>query len=840
MRGGAARTARVRHLVADIILIAMKHVEDFLLDIRYALRALWKTPAFAATALAALALGIGANTAIFSVVNTVSLKPLTYPGADRIVLFFQSTPAGPNYGASATKFNVLRRQTAAFQDVSAYEYRGAGLNLTGGAYPEQIHGIRVSADYFRLLGAPLAHGRAFTADEDRPNGPHVVVLSYGLWQHRFAGDPQMAGKTISLSGVPYTVVGIVDAAFNTELDTPPDVWLPFQIDPASADHAQYFNVIARLKPGVTLGMANAPLQLAADEFRRNFPNIMGPRDGFAIQPFQDAIVSDVRPSLLVLAGAVGFVLLIACANVANLLLVRASGRQREIAVRAAIGAGRGRIVRQLLTESVVLSVLGGALGLVLGLAGVRAMLAVDPGDIPRIGERGAAIVMDWRVAAFTALISLSTGILFGLIPALGASRADLSATLKAGGGRSGASLHQTRTRALLAAGEMALALVLSIGAALLIRTFAALNAVDPGFDRHNILTMRMSLAGSRFRKTSDVNQLVSEALRRIEALPAAGRAAASYSLPLEGVFGVPYNIVGRPSTGARYDGRGWMAVSPGYFDIFKIPVLRGRAFTDRDDEAAGRVAIVNAAFARKFPLAERLVLGRRYGPEFEEPARQIVGVVGNVHDDGLNRDPQAMVYIPAAQVTDGITALANRASTIAWIVRTRVPPHALRASIERELRESSGGLPVASVRSMEEVVTRSTARERFNMTLLTIFGCAALLLAAIGIYGLMAYSVQQRTQELGIRMALGAAPGRVRNAIVMQGMRLALAGVVVGEAAAFGLTRFLANFLFGVKTWDPLVFTTVPVLLSAVALLAVWLPALRATRIDPVTALRCE
>ena len=814
-------------------------IEAHLHDLRYAVRTFRRTPAFTAAVLAALALGIGANVAIFSVIDTVLLKPLGYPDAGRIVLFFQTTPAGPVYGASETRFNALRGQTGAFEDVAAYEYRGAGLNLTGGDFPEQIHGLRVSAAYFRLLGAPLAQGRAFTADEDRPGGGRVAVLTYGLWQRRFAADPHLAGKTISLSGVPYTVVGVLGAAFNPELDLPPDVFLPFQIDPASHDHAQYFNVVARLRPGVTLARANAQLQLASGEFRRQFPKIMGARDAFAAELFQDSLVSDARPSLLVLAAAVGFVLLMACANVANLLLARATGRQREMAVRAAIGGGRGRIVCQLLTESSVLSIAGGALGLLLGMTGVRALLAMDPGDIPRIGPHGAAVALDWRVLLFTGAVSLVTGLLFGMIPALQVSRADLSLTLKAGG-RSGASVGQRAARAWLVVGEMAIAVVLLIGAALLIRTFAALNAVDPGFDPHNVLTMRMSLAGSRFQKTYGVNQLVTDAVRRLEALPAVARAGATYNLPLEGAFGIPYNIVGRAATNARYDGRGWEAVSPGYFDIFKIPVLRGRAFGQGDDAGAARVAIVNRAFARKFPQADRLLLGQGYGPEFEEPARQIVGVAGDVHDDGLNRDPRPMVYIPTAQITDGITALANRVSTIAWIVRTRVAPQTLRPVIERELREASGGLPVARVRSMDEVVVRSTARERFNMTLLTVFGCAALLLAAIGIYGLMAYSVAQRTRELGIRMALGAAPTSVRNTIVIAGLRLALAGTLTGEAAAFGLTRFMARFLFGVKASDPLVYTAVPAVLLATALVSIWLPALRATRIDPAFALRSE
>ncbi|MGA2135222.1 MAG: ABC transporter permease [Bryobacteraceae bacterium] len=805
---------------------------------RAALRYLRKSPAFTAAALAALAIGIGANTAIFSVINAVLLRPLAYPAADRIMLFYQTTPGGPSYGSSAARFNLLRRQTSIFQDVSAYEYSPSNLNLTSGAFPEQIHAIRVSADYFHLFGAPFIQGRAFTQDEDLPNGAPVAIVSYSLWLRRFDADPHIVGKTMSLSGVPYTIFGVLARSFNTELDTPPDVFLPFQIDPASRDHAQYFNVVARLQPGVSLAAANAQLPPASAEFRRQFPKIMGPRDGFAVQPFPEALVADVRPSLLILAAAVGFVLLIACANVANLLLARAAGRTREIAIRAAIGAGRARIIRQLLAESAVLSLAGGALGLFLGLAGVQGLLALDPGNIPRLGPHNAAVSLDWRVLLFAAAVSLITGLLFGLIPALDASRVDLTTALNRGDGRSGPSRRQTRTRALLVVSEIALALVLLIGAALLIRTFATLRAVDPGFDSHNILTLRMSLAGSHFGNTHDVNQLIADAVRRIQALPAVARAGASYNLPVEGLFGVPFNVIGRAATNARYDGRGWMAVTPGYFDIFKIPLLSGRDFTVADITGAAPVAIVDRAFARKFPQADRVILGQSYGPEFVEAPRQIVGVAGDVHDEGLDRNPRAMVYVPMAQVGDSLTALATRASTIAWIVRTRVPPQSLRGSIEAELRASSGGLSVARVRTMEQVVSHATAAQRFHMTLLAIFGAAALLLAAIGIYGVMAYTVEQRTRELGIRIALGARPQDVRNAIVRDGLRLALAGIAIGEIAAFALTRFITSFLYGVSAKDPLAFVAIPALLLAVSLLAAYIPAQRSTRIDPVTALR--
>lgn len=820
-------------------------MDHLLKDLKHSIRMFRQSPGFTIAAVAALALGIGANTAIFSVINTVLLKPLTYPDPDRIVQFLLTSPGGRGPSASVPKFALWRQQTSVFQDVSAYNPGGPGLNLTGGAFPEQVKGIHVTSDYFRLFGAPLERGRPFTAEEDMPNGPHVVIISDSLWRHRYGADPQMVGKTIDLGGEPHTVVGIMASTFETE--SMPDVWLPFQFDLNSHDQAHYFVAAGRLKPGVTIDQANAQLQLGAEEYRRKYgAAAMGPKEGFAVQPLRDSIVSDVRNSLLVLVGAVSFVLLIACANVANLLLARATARKREIAIRAAVGAGRGRIIRQLLTESVLLSGAGGLIGLGLGMMAVRALLAVSPANIPRIGENGSAITLDWNILWFTAGVSILTGILFGLIPALQASRADLSTTLKEGGGRTGSGFRENKTRSLLVISEMSLAIVLLIGAALLIRTFVALRSVDPGFDPHHVLTMRMSLNGQQFAKTAAVAQLVRTTVERLEALPGVSAAASSCCLPLEGGFGLPFTIVGRPLTNGPYHGgTGWTTASAHYFDVFKIPIVKGRSFNIRDDAASAPVVIINQTLAKQHwpksdPLADQIVIGKGVGPEFDEPPRQIIGVAADVHDSGLNRNPRPAVYIPIAQVTDGITALNARIGPIAWIVRTRPDPYSLSTPVQDEIRRATGGLPVARVRSMDDVVSRSTARADFNMLLLTIFGCSALLLSAIGIYGLMAYSVEQRTQELGIRMALGAQSGNVQNLVVFQGMRLAIVGVVVGTAAASGLTRLIANQLFGVKPWDPFVFAGIPVLLSAVALFAVWIPARRATRIDPVEALRYE
>ncbi len=656
-------------------------METFLKDLKHSLRMFRQSPGFSCAAIAALTLGIGANTAIFSVVNTVLLKPLTYPDPDRIVEFLNTSPQGSGGGASVPKFAAWRAQTSVLQDAAAYDDVGPGLNLTGGAYPEQIKGIHVTAGYFRLFGAHLVQGRSFTIEEDSPNGPHVVVLNYGFWKRRFGGNPQIVGKTISLGGDPYVVTGIVGADFH--FDPAPDVWIPFQFDLNSDSQANYFSVVGRLKSGVTLEAAKAQLAIAANQFRRKYPKGIGEKDSFGAQRLQDSVIGNVRNSLYVLLAAVVCVLLIACANVANLLLVRATGRQREIAIRAAVGAGRGRIIRQLLTESVLLSLVGGAFGLGLGLIGVRVLLSINPGNLPRIGENGSGVALDWRVLLFTLLVSLLVGVLFGLIPALTASRADLNVTLKESTSRSGSGFRQNKARGVLVITQIALALLLLIGSALLIRTFTALRSVNPGFDPHHVLTMRMSLTGQRFQKTDGVAQLSRDAVIRLQALPGVEAAGSTCCLPLEGGFGLAFNVVGRPlDKGPFTGGAGWINASPHYFDIFKIRVLRGRAFNERDDASGPLVAIINQTMARKFwpkgdPLTDRIVIGPGVGPAFNEGPRQIVGITSDVRDGGLNAEPFPVMYVPQAQVTDGITALNSSLAPVAWIVRTRGDPLAL-------------------------------------------------------------------------------------------------------------------------------------------------------------------
>jgi putative ABC transport system permease protein len=820
-------------------------VEAFLEDVRHALRMFRQHRGFTAAAVAALALGIGANTAIFSVVNAVLLKPLPFADADRIVTFMNTSPQGSNPGASPSKFQHWREQATVVQDVAAF--RTNIVNFTGGTFPEQLTAVQASVDYFRLFGAPVLLGRTFSAEEDRPKGPRVAVLGHGFWTRRFAGDPGVIGTTILLSAEPHTVVGVLGPGFDvSEFGPAPDLWVPFQLDLVTPDQGHYFQAAGRLKPGVTLEQAQARLGLAAAEYHEKFPKALDVNESFSVERSHDVLVRNARPTLFILGAAVGFVLLIACANVANLLLVRATARKREIAIRAALGAGRGRIIRQLLTESVLLSLAGGAVGLLLGVVGIRALLSINTARLPRVGEDGALVALDWRVIAFTVAVACATGLLFGLVPALQSSRADLNASLKDSTGRTGAVLRHNKARSALVVTEVALALVLLVGSALLIRTLVALRTVDPGFDTTNVLTMRMSLNGPRFLSSETVAQLVRDGVERLRGLPGVQYATATCCVPLEGGYGLPFTVVGRPLADRPFHGGGgWLTISEEYFDVFGIPITRGRAFTPRDDRLAPPVVIINEAMARQFwpngdPLSDRLIIGRGVMPDFAaEPERQVIGVVGDVRDGGLNDDPSPRMYIPQAQVPDAVNALNLRITPMAWVVRSQVEPSSLSGAIQEQLRQVTG-LPVADVRSMEEVVSRSISRQRFNVVLMSIFGGSALLLAAIGIYGLMAYSVQQRTQEIGIRMALGAGGKQVRRMVLVQGMRLAIAGLVIGLAAAFGLTRLITSVLFGVNARDPLVFVGVPVVLALVALVAVWLPARRASSVTPLAALRYE
>jgi putative ABC transport system permease protein len=800
-------------------------------DIKHSLYMLFKNPGFTLAALAALALGIGANTAIFSVVNTVLLRPLTYPDADRMVKFLAPTNVIANDLHNIPEFHFLERQTNLFKEVVAFDNAGPGFNLTDGR-PEQVNGIHVTEGYFRVYGAPIVLGRTFTQQEDSPHGGKVVVLSYGLWQRKFGGEQAIVGKSISLGNEPYTIVGVTGKDFVGDVQA--DLWLPFQFDPVSTDTNLFFYVTGLLQPGATFAQANAALAVASPEYLREYPKSWDPH--FRVGPLLDSIIGDARNSLLMMLGAVGLVLLIACANVANLLLVRATVRKREFAIRSALGAGRTRIVSQLLTESVLLSLAGGILGLALGLVGMRALLAVSPADLPRIGADGSAISIDWRVLGFTLGVSLITGILFGLFPAFSASRSDLNSTLKESGNRSGTGFREGKAHSLLVISEISLALVLLIGSALLIRSYIALHDVDPGFDSHDVLTMEMSLNGPRYQNTAGITRLLRDGRDRLNAIPGVELAAAGFWRPIDVEDGTGFQIVGRP---VEKDccGSAWMSVTPGYLILFRIPVLRGRDFTENDNAQAPAVDLINETFARKFwpnedPIGRHIKRGNRI--------ETIIGIVADFHDGGLAKPADPMMIAPIAQVSDDYNAAYANIQPLFWLVRTRGDPHLSIAAITEQLRIASDGFPVAHIRTMDEVMGHSTARQSFNRLLLTIFGAVALLLAAIGIYGLMAYSVAQRTQEIGIRIALGADRFVIRKLVVWHGMRLAIAGVALGMAAAFGLTHLIASFLFGVGSWDPAAFLSAPLILSAVALLAVWLPALRASKVDPMEALRAE
>lgn len=805
-------------------------MRTLLQDLRYGVRMLMKNPGFTLVAIITLALGIGATTAIFSVVNAVLLRPLPYPESDRLLTIEQHYKSGLA-GVGEPKFLFWREQSQSFEAMAAISnFGGAGGNLAGGSEAEYVNGLRVSADFFRVLGVYPAQGRAFTAAEDTPGADRVAILSDGLWQRRFGGEAGLIGKTVLLNDKPVTVVGILPPQFKQGFGA--DLLVPMQAKP-TANYDPNSTVIGRLKPGVSLQQANAELKLIAEKYRAAFPRQMNDGESVSARPYQELFTGEVRQYLWILLGAVAFLLLIACANVANLQMTRAAGRQREMAVRMAMGASGARVMRQLLTEGILLSLIGGIAGLLLAVWGTELLLAAVPkGLLPSI----AVVQVDWRVLGFAFAAALGTGLLFGLAPAWQARHVDVNKTLKEQSSKGSAA--RGRLRGSLVATEVALSLVLLIGAGLLARTFTNLLGVAPGFDPHNVLTFKVALDGARYETTEKAAAFYRDALERISHLPGVEAAAITNKLPLDWQFNMPVVF---PSNPDKLQSVQFRMISPEYFRVMKIAVRQGRAFTDADNPAATPVAIVNEAFAKRFfkeqnPFAQQLSVGRG----LNDPPRQVVGIVADVKQSGLDSPSPSMVFIPIPQVPDKLMGVIRAFTAANFTVRTTVAPHSLTAAIKREVAALDASIPISDISSMEEITALSIASQRFNMLLLGLFSGLGLLLASVGIYGVMSYAVSQRTNEIGIRIALGAQTRDVLRLVIRQGMVLTLIGVVIGLGAAFGLTRLMSGLLFGISPTDPATFIGIAFLLAFVALLACWIPARRATKVDPMIALRYE
>ncbi len=808
-------------------------------DIRYGMHMLLKSPSFTLVAVVALALGIGANTAIFSVVNAVLLRPLPYKNPERLVMMWQ-TNLRQGIGqdsVAAPNFLDWREQSQSFEHMAAY--RGQSFNLTVGDKPEQLPGAVVSASFFQVLGVKAALGRLPQTEVDQPGGNLVAVLSHGLWQRHFGADPNLIGKPLTLNGESFTAVGIMPPGFKYPLDDT-EVWalskravpeLPITIpgidDPLTLRGATYLKVIARLKPGVSLTQAQAEMATVSHRLEQYEDN---EGVGVKIIPLQEQLVGDSRLVLLVLLGVVGFVLAVACANVANLLLARAAVRQKEIAIRHALGASRWRLARQLLTESVLLSVIGGVLGLVLAWWGIDLLMASIPEEIPRVKE----VSLDPYVLGFTFAVSVLTGVLFGLAPALGASKPDLNSVLKEGGRTSTESIRRNRVRSLLVVSEVALALVLLVGAGLMMQSFLRLSEVNPGFNPENLVTAGLWLPQFKYPEDAQQVAFYTKLLERVAQLPGVSSSAAISVLPLTGSnVSTSPRVEGRPEPdeGERSEVQ-LRSVSPGYFRTMGIPLLQGRDFSTRDDEDAQGVVVISEAGARRLFGSKDAAMGERldYVGDMEIHSwSEIVGVVGDVHESGLDQEATAEVYAPYRQLPSAFMSV---------VTRSALDPTNLTNAIRREVQAIDKDQPILEARTMNERIAESIAARRFSMQLFAVFAGIALVLAVVGIYGVMSYTVARRTHEIGIRMALGAGRGDVLHMVVGQGMILAAVGISIGVIAAFALTRVISSMLYGVSATDPVTFVGVAMLLTIVALVACYIPARRATKVDPMVALR--
>ena len=802
-------------------------------DMRYSIRLLVKKPGFTLIAFFTLAFGIGANTAIFTVVNAVLLRPLPYPGSERLMEAGRAFPGSDDVSAlSEPKFVYLRDNNQSFEALTATQGLGSNTYLFDESQTEYIRGLMVSADFFHVLGVLPARGRPFTKEEDSPAGERVVILSDGLWRRRFGSEPGIIGKRITLSGNAYAVVGIMPPGF--EYFGAQDVFVPMQVNPASKNEGHNWTVIGRLKQGVTTDQARSELNLLFEKFSATYPQQTQRSETFGARNWRVNMTSDVRELLWILLGAVSLVLLIACANVANLQLTRAAARQKEMAIRMAVGGGSWRLIRQLLTEGVVLALMGGLGGLLLAIWGLDAMRTLLPeGMIPRADE----ISLDWRVLAFCLAVSLLTGIVFGLAPALQMLRVDVNRALKEGASKIGAGSARGRLRSVLVVIEVALALALTVGAGLLLRTFANLRSVEPGFETRNLLSFQISPRAKNYDTVAKINDLYLRGLERFRVLPGVEAVAVTNKLPLDAQFNFPYRLAGQSEFAGAVQYR---LITPDYFRVMRMAVREGRQFDQNDKIGTEPVVIVNEAFARRNfvgaePLGQQLCIGcERYG----DPAmRRIVGVVNDTKQRSLGEPSPATVFIPLTQAPEGASGILRQSS---FVLRTTGDPLLLSATIRSEMRQLDPSLPVRNLTSMEQLLSRSIAPQRFNLSLLGLFSALGLLLAAVGIYGVMAYSVLQRTHEIGLRMALGAQGRDVLKLVVKQGMALALVGVAIGLVASFALTRLMKNLLFGVSATDPATLAGVALLLTSVALLACYIPARRATKVDPLVALRYE
>ena len=800
---------------------------NLLQDARYGLRMLWKNPAVTFVAVLALALGIGANTAIFSVVNAVLLRPLSYKQPDRLVIMWEKTPK-MDTSVAYPNFKDWVEHNEAFEQIAASRLHS--FNLTGVGEPERLQGRMVSHTFFSVLGVEPLKGRMFQPEEDRAGGPDVVVLNHGFWQRRFGGDESIVGQQIALNNRSYTVIGITPPSYRYGSEV--DVFVPiglFEQDYQQRGSHPGIYVVGRMKEGMTIESARASMDTLMARLEEQYPDTNKDRR-IHLESLYENTVGEVKSSLYVLLGAVAFVLLIACANVANLLLARSASRQKEIAIRTALGAGRMRIVRQLLTESVILALAGGALGLLLAWWGTDLLIASVPDDIPRLNEAG----LDSRVLIFTTAVSVLTGLIFGLVPALQASRTDLNESLKEGERGSTGARH--RLRGALVVAEVAVALVLLVGAGLMVRSFWRLQSVETGFDPQNVLTMQVSVAAKE-GEGPRVQNLVEEITRRVQSLPGVEAAAMASGMPFTGATETFFKVDGRPME------EGLMTVqyivTPGYFDAMGVKLRKGRLFNDQDRKDAPLVVVIDESFAAKAfpgedPIGKRILRGD--GSDLYE----IVGVVEHVKHYGLEGevpvDPQS--YLAVAQVPDKfIHFVVGRMSLVA---RTKGDPAALTGAIRQQVLAADPNQPVYNARTMEEIVSQSMAQRRFSMMLLSIFAGVALLLAAVGIYGVMSYTVTQRTHEIGIRMALGAQRTDIVRMVVRQGMLLAVVGICLGVIAALLLTRVMSGLLYGVSASDPTTFASIAILLVSFAFLACFVPARRATKVDPMVALRYE